>query len=218
MRPLSPRLPLASQSWCCRRRPGAPPECRGCGTVHHRTRRAITRGFCAQSVLLRWLAGIRVIQLRAHRVCRLSHPYLGCGASPLPRRGLCGASDQRRAGSRPASLSDRIRAGLAPRANRHDVSLCQFFRIKRHSGLAGAIRCTAGHVRLAGPLAGAARRRSQGMDVTTCTFYGARCHNHTIWRSARPGRRRQPCDARGGRGGRGLTARPPPGSRRRRAG
>jgi hypothetical protein len=44
----------------------------------------------------------------------------------------------------------------------------------------GIIRRTAGHSRLTGPWAGAAKRRSLGMVVTACPFFGARCHNHDI--------------------------------------
>jgi hypothetical protein len=47
-------------------------------------------------------------------------------------------------------------------------------------GLAGAIERITGHVRLTGPFSEAERRRNLRMDVTTCTLFSARCHNHDI--------------------------------------
>ena len=50
------------------------------------------------------------------------------------------------------------------------------------------------------------------MVVATCTFFGARCHDHDI-PSQHPARQRcQPCDVRGGWGGQGLTVQRRPAS------
>jgi len=45
-------------------------------------------------------------------------------------------------------------------------------------GWMSAIWRTAGHLRLTGPFAEAARRRKQGMDVTTCTLFAVESHIH----------------------------------------
>jgi hypothetical protein len=62
-----------------------------------------------------------------------------------------------------------------------NVTPYHLFRVERDiHGLAGATGHITGHARLTGPFSGAERRRSLRMDVTTCTLFGARCHNHDI--------------------------------------
>ena len=47
-------------------------------------------------------------------------------------------------------------------------------------GWLGGVWRTTDHLDLTGPLPQADGRNDLRMVVTTCTFYGARCHNHDI--------------------------------------